>query len=135
MTTLGAFDVNNDGWVDLAVGDGAGLTLLLNDRKGGFPERQAPAGAMAPFVFADLGNRTVSELVAGATVFRNNGLGAFDAASKLNDVEEALAVAAADFDGDGKLDVAVIGTDSTLRVFRNVAKSEANGWLRVGLKG
>jgi tetratricopeptide (TPR) repeat protein len=134
-TTLGAFDVNNDGWIDLAVGDGAGLTLLLNDRKGGFQSAKAPAGARAPFVFADLENRTVSELVAGATVLRNNGLGAFDTASKLNDLEGTLAVAAADFDSDGKLDVAVIGTDGTLRVLRNVTKGEANGWLRVGLKG
>ena len=83
-TTLEAFDVNNDGWIDLAVGDGASLMLLLNDRKGGFRNAKALAGARTPFVFADLENRAVSELVAGAAVFRNNGLRAFDAASKPN---------------------------------------------------
>src|SRR5215468_5133655 len=134
-TTLGAFDMNNDGWIDLAVGDGASLTLLLNDRKGGFRSAQAPAGAKAPFVFADLENRAVSDLMAGAAVFRNNGLGAFDAASKPHGLEGAMALAVADFDGAGKLDMAVIGADGTLRVLRNVTKSEANGWMRVGLKG
>src|SRR5262252_5534174 len=101
-TTLGAFDANNDGWIDLAVGDSTGLTLLMNDRKGGFRGAKAPAGARAPFVFADLENRAVSELVAGATILRNNGLGAFEATSQLNGVEGAVAMAAADFDGDGK---------------------------------
>jgi tetratricopeptide (TPR) repeat protein len=134
-SSLGAFDVNNDGWIDLAVGDDAGLTLLLNDRKGGFQSAKAPAGARAPFVFADLETRTVSELVAGAAVFRNNGLGIFAAASKLNGLENAMALAAADFDGDGKLDMAVIGNDGTLRVLRNVTQGKANGWLRIGLKG
>jgi tetratricopeptide (TPR) repeat protein len=133
-TTLGAFDVNNDGWTDLAVGDSAGLTLLMNDRKGGFQSAKAPAGARAPFVFADLENRTVSELVAGEAVFRNKGLGAFDPASKPHGLEGAAAVAVADFDGDGKLDLAVIGSDGALRVLRNITGS-ANGGLRVGLKG
>jgi tetratricopeptide (TPR) repeat protein len=133
-TAVGAFDVNIDGWTDLAVGDGAGLTLLMNDHQGGFQSSKALTGARAPFVFADLENRTVSELVAGGAVFRNRGLGAFDPASQPNGLQEAAALAAADFDGDGKLDMAMVGTDGTLRVLWNVTKS-ANGGLRVGLKG
>src|SRR5262249_49802153 len=99
-----------------------------------FRSVKAPASARAPFVFADLENRTVSELVAGAAVFRNKGLGTFDPASKLNGLEGTVAVAAADFDGGGKLELAVIGTDGTLRVLRNVTES-TNGMLGVGLKG
>src|SRR5262249_29017394 len=63
-TPLGVFDMNNDGSLDLAVGDSTGLTLLMNDRKGGFRGAKAPAGARAPFGVADLENRAVSEPVA-----------------------------------------------------------------------
>ncbi len=131
---MGTFDVDNDGWTDLAVGDGTGLVLLMNDRKGGFQSAKAPAGARAPFVFADLENRTVSELVASGAVFRSKGLGAFDAATRPNGLEAAVATTAADFDADWKLDLAAVGSDGTLRVLWNTTDS-ANAALRVGLKG
>jgi tetratricopeptide (TPR) repeat protein len=127
-------DVNNDGWTDLAVGDGTSLTLLINDYKGGFQSSKAPPGARAPFIFADLENRTVSELVAGGAVYRNKGLGAFEPASTPEGLEAAVALATADFDADGKMDFAVVEADGTLRVLRNVTDS-ANSGLRVGLKG
>jgi Tfp pilus assembly protein PilF len=134
VLAMGAFDVDNDGWTDLAVGNGAGLVLLMNDRRGGFQSSTAPAGARAPFVFADLENRTVSELVAGGAVFRNKGMGAFDPATRSNGLEAAAALTVADFDADGKLDVAAVGSDGTLRVLWNTTDS-ANAGLRVSLKG
>jgi tetratricopeptide (TPR) repeat protein len=134
VLAMGAVDVNNDGWTDLVVGDGTSLALLMNDRKGGFQRSNAPVGAEAPFVFADLENRTVSELVAGGAVFRNKGLGAFEAPSQPNGLDAEAALAAADFDADGKLDLATVGSDGTLRVLRNTTDT-ANAGLRVGLKG
>lgn len=133
---LRAFDMNNDGWTDLAARDGSGLTLLTNDRKGGFRPAAAPAGAKAPFAFADLENRMVSDLVASAAVFRNTGLGAFATASTPEGftTAAATAVVTADFDRDQKLDVALVTTDGTLQVLRNVTE-HANGGLRIGLKG
>jgi tetratricopeptide (TPR) repeat protein len=133
-STVRAFDMNNDGWTDLIVGNDTSLALLVNNHQGGFQPSKAPAGARAPFVFADLENRTVSELVAGGAVFRNQGLGGFAPASKLGGLEAVAALAAADFDADWKLDVAVVGSDGTLRVLRNATES-TNGGLRVGLKG
>jgi FG-GAP-like repeat len=131
---MAAFDVNNDGWTDMAVGDRDSLVLLINDQRGGFQSSTAPAGATVPFAFADLENRTVSELVAGGAVFRNKGLGGFDPASKPEGLRVAAALTAADFDADGKLDLAAVGSDGTLWVLRNATDS-ANAWLRVGLKG
>ncbi len=131
---LRAFDVDNDGWTDLAVGDGTELVLLMNDRKGGFQSAKAPAGASAPFLFADLENRTLSELVASGAVFRNRGRGAFDAATRPKGLEVAAAMTAADFDADWKLDLVTVGSDGALRVLRNTTDS-ANTGLRIGLKG
>jgi tetratricopeptide (TPR) repeat protein len=129
-----ASDVNNDGWIDMVVGDGVGLGVLINDGKGGFQRSQAPQDARAPVALADFENRAVSELAAGGGVFRNKGLGLFDAASPPVGIEETKALAVADFDGDGKIDIATISADGTLQVLRNMTESP-NGWLRVGLKG
>jgi tetratricopeptide (TPR) repeat protein len=133
-THIAAFDINNDGWTDLVVGDGKHLRLLVNDQKDGFQSSPLPAGAVAPFVFMDLEARTVSELIAGGIVFRNKGRGSFEFTSKLEGLEAVSALVAADFDADGKLDLAAVDGKGTLRVLRNTTQTP-NRWLRVGLRG
>jgi tetratricopeptide (TPR) repeat protein len=134
VAMMEAVDLNNDGWTDLVVGDGGGVTLLVNDHNGGFRSSKAPTGATAPFALADLENRMLSELVTSGAVFRNKGSAAFDPASTVEGLATGVALAAADFDADRKIDLAVVGADGTLRMLRNTTDT-ANGGLSVGLTG
>ena len=123
---LQAFDANNDSWTDLAA-DGL---LLLNHR--GTLEPLAGLEAKGPFASADLANRGIADLVAANGVYRNLGLAHFEKTAAA--VPAAVASVAADFDGDGRADVALIASDGTLHVLHNATETK-NHWLLAGLNG
>lgn len=114
-----AEDVDHDGWTDLI----APGRLVRNERS---PRGRLAAGPDlpdggpegGPAVLADLANRGAAELVTAATIGS----------------APLAALAAADFDADGRVDLAAVGQDGALRRLRNVT-STANRSLTVGLEG
>ena len=131
-TTIAALDVDHDGWTDLAASGADGVALFVNDRRGGFPRETAVAGDA--FVFADLENRGMSDLVTSGAVHRNQGRGELAAPRSPAGLPQAAVLAAADFDADGRVDLAAVDADGSLVVLGN-RTSTANRWLSVSLTG
>jgi len=145
---LAAADVDADGWTDVVGVAPNGKALVLANQGGeghlrrGFRLAPAPA-ASEPIVFADLENRGVLDLVAADGVRSGAGRGAFAtgatplprprAAGTLGPTAPPLAFAAADFDGDGRVDLGVLGGDG----YRLLANRTAGTgrWLRIDLRG
>ncbi|HEY7215595.1 MAG TPA: FG-GAP-like repeat-containing protein [Thermoanaerobaculia bacterium] len=100
-----AFDSNGDGWTDLA----AGANLLLNNEGKWIAEKLEVS---PPFVLADADN---------------------DGAAALAAFPFAV-LADADFDGDGRVDLAAVRKDGSLKLLRNATQT-ANRWLAVRLEG
>jgi Tfp pilus assembly protein PilF len=129
---LVARDVDNDGRIDLAAGGAPGLVLLLN--RAPRWERAPVAAASAPAITTgDFENRAFADLVVGGAVLRNQALGRLAAPGRPV-LPGAVATAAADFDGDGKIDLAGIVEDGSLRLLRN-RTPVSNAWARVALEG
>jgi tetratricopeptide (TPR) repeat protein len=136
---LTAWDVDQDGWTDLAAavpgmaGDAPGIFVLRNQRT---MQGKLAAGprvdAPGPLAFADLENRGVSDLVTSRGIYRNPASPARRGAAGLP--ATLAAVAAADFDGDGRQDLAVVGQDGVLSRLRNATRS-SNQWLSATLEG
>ena len=115
-------DFNGDGRLDLAVGDqlASGISILLGKGDGTF---QGPIQATTPFVargltVADFNGDHRQDLAAIAqgpnvAVILGNGDGTFQPAISYpvssNTFFTAAAIAAGDFNGDGRIDVAVVG--------------------------
>ena len=126
---LNAADVDNDSWIDLACRTSEGVSLAMN-RRGKFePKPVAPSGA---FIFSDLENRGLSDLIAGNAVYRNQGLAQM--AKSAAALPHTVAWAHADFDGDGRDDLAAIVPDGSIHLLLN-RTSTRNQWLRVALTG
>jgi len=128
MTQAAPFDVNNDGWMDLALAGPQGVLVALN--KDGKLQAGAKLDAAAPVVFADLESRGFADLVASGKVFRNLGQGKFEISATA--VPKALALATADFDGDGREDLA--SAASNVRMLRNETDT-SHQWMRIALTG
>jgi tetratricopeptide (TPR) repeat protein len=109
--SLAALDANNDGWMDLGFSGPKGAGLLLN-RKGRFESVATAVAGSGAAVFADLENRGVA-----APGFR-----------------KGAAWVAADFDNDGRTDLAGVAGDGSLHLLLNRTATR-NGWLKVSLAG
>ncbi len=123
-TGLHAFDVNNDGWTDLAASG-----LLLVNRQG---KLTAASIAGGPHAFLDLANRGLADLIVPAAVWENRGLGQFGKTSAT--LPAFTSAVEADFDGDGLADLAILTPDGALHMLRNRTATR-NQWVRIALNG
>jgi tetratricopeptide (TPR) repeat protein len=128
---LRAVDIDNDSWIDIAFSKDTAVSLALN-REGRFDsQRTAASGGVA---FADLENRGLADLVRAGMVHRNRGLARFAAPKRTAGLPDAVRWAAADFDSDGRLDLAAVAPDGGIHLALNRTVTK-NQWLRVKLTG
>ena len=129
-SSVQAFDINNDGWTDLLLMTAKGVRLLINDQ-GKLTEKAGPQ-ENGPFTLADLANRSLADLIIGSSVYRNVGSGKFGKTPA--ELPKSVALAQADFDGDGRLDLAVVTTDGAVQVIKNQTAT-TNNFMGVRLEG
>ncbi len=124
-------DVNNDSWLDLAFRLPSGAAFAIN-RDGKF-ERQS-ANLTGAFTIADIDNRGIGDLISGGSLERNLGRMEFAPPAKVQGMPAGLAWARADFDVDGRMDLAVVAPDGSVELLENRTETH-NHWLRVSLDG
>ena len=145
-----AFDLNNDGWPDLIVTSSSGPHVLINDHGRMVDQTedllgpQPPSAARkdasqsgiketGPVAISDFANRSLADIVVNNTVFRNNGRGRF-LRSTTETIPSAVAMAEADFNNDGRPDLAVITPEGNVELAANNTAT-SNHFLKVRLEG
>lgn len=125
-TRLQVSDWNHDGQFDLAFVSTNGLGLLANRHWTWVPQSPpaAPAGA---YVLEDVNNRGMFEIIAGDAVYPLTG-----AHRKAVGLKIGAAIVAADFNGDGRVDLASAGP--AVQVFENTTQTR-NRWFAAKLLG
>ena len=145
-----AADVDHDGWTDLVAAGDEGVTLLRNDHQEGFAAEPIAAQGDGPVALLDLDDRGANDLAfavsagtgagpetgARSTARRGSarstfpGTGAAGASSRRRPGQRRRsagtpsALAAADFDGDGRTDLAAVDRSGTVRLLVNRTETD-----------
>ncbi|MGE5644517.1 MAG: tetratricopeptide repeat protein [Acidobacteriota bacterium] len=130
---LEAVDVNNDSWIDIAYSSPAGVAVSIV-RDGTLAAATPIAPAAPALAFADLEGRGFSDVIVKNAVYRNQSLGRFAAGKPAGGLVNAVALASADFDNDGRIDLAAVAQDGTIHLLTNQTAAK-NQWIRVALTG
>lgn len=130
-THLVAADFTSDGALDLAFLQGTQATLVENRRGTWSVRKTVPAGA--GFLFADFGNLATQDLLADGVLLANHR-SSFSQSREISRPMVDRALAAADFDQDGKLDLAGVNARGEIYLSQNLTPIP-NRWLRVRLTG
>ena len=122
LKTLAVGDLNRDGNLDLVVGAGMGVCVLLGKGDGTFqpgaayefsqPRLGSLTGARS--IVADLNGDGILDVANGFTVLTGNGDGSLQAPlifGQWMDISSNTALALADFNGDGKPDLLGVAPD------------------------
>jgi Flp pilus assembly protein TadD len=128
---LRAIDLNNGGWMDLAAITPAGVMVAAN-RQGKFAALSTAASGA--FIFSDVENRGYADLISGGNIYRNLGLDSLGKPVAQPGLVSAVAWAEADFDSDGRGDLAAVAADGGVHLLMNRTVSQ-NQWLRISLTG
>jgi len=128
---LQVVDVDQNGFYDVVLRAADGSTRLLRNDEG-----TLHAGPQLPrtLAFADFENRGWADVVRPDGVGVNNGEFDFDDASAEGLPASLVAAAAADFDGDGLIDLAVLDENRAVHLATNATET-SNSWTSIGLSG
>ncbi len=133
IKSIEAFDLNNDGWTDLAGLSDSEVFVLVN-REGTLEKISVGTTQDESLVLADLANRGVVDLVVGSSAYQNQGRGRFSPVQELAPLGPITSVAGADFNGDGRADLALVTLQGKIHLLENEAESR-NRWLQLSLTG
>ncbi|MBI5083921.1 MAG: VCBS repeat-containing protein, partial [Acidobacteria bacterium] len=127
-TALLSADLDNDSFPDLIWSSGAAL-----NRDGAVTS--VPWQPRGSFALADLESRGLLDVLASDGFYRNNAQGRFTATQNATGLPSgSITLAAADFDADGRTDLALLLPDGTLHRCLNRTSLRSN-WSRIHLNG
>jgi hypothetical protein len=125
LQTVAAGDINNDGKMDVALGSGGSLDIVFGNGDGTFqvPVVYTQTVSITCIAIGDLNGDGKADVVVSSTgahnqglvlVFLNNGDGTLGSAVTYNVGQNNFGIALGDFNGDHKLDVAVVDFKSSM---------------------